>query len=384
MTQTSLELLTMTNDRSFRVAVCALAIAAGAALGGCGGNGDASSSGGATGADTENAAGFDSLTHVQAVMVKPGLGSRSLFTTFLEPVVDAPVVARFDGIVRSVEVTEGQKVAEGDILARMEDDEQRLDWERADALADQAEAAFERAKKLSSRQVISQNELELAEAEARITLAEAEMARLKYERCTLRAPTGGIVRLVRVKPYDLVEEFEILFWVSDPKTLRASLYLPSALRGLIRQGDKVQVAPASRTSGDPVTARVRLVNPVSDPVTGLFRVEMDVPVKHNLAAGMDVIVSFGESIGSGQEGGGLTGAVLPSGAYIEKEGGVMYAYQVKDGVVRRVGVQLGAVGPDGIRILSGLSSGDIVLASGQVPPPDGHPVRASLIDPREQ
>jgi membrane fusion protein (multidrug efflux system) len=375
----------MTNSITTSQAPWLFLLTASLAVAGCGGGGGTSTSSSAgkptaANADTLAEAGADSTYQVRAVVVQPGLNTRSLFTTFLEPVVDAPVVARHDGIVQSVEVMEGQRVGEGAVLARLEDDEQRLDWERADALADQAEAAFERAKKLQSREVISDHELELAEAEARVARAEAGRAKLDYERCTLRAPIAGVVRLVRAEPHEIVEEGEILFRVVDPSGYRASLYLPTSLRTQLKRGDRVQVVSAMSASHLPAPGRVRLVNPISNPVTGLFRVEIDIAPTAGLEAGSQVRVVLGTETTPGPvTASGLFGAILPLDTYLERAGDQLYLYRLADGQAQRLAVGLGELGPDGHAVLSGVSAGELVLAAGELPPPDGANVKPHLV-----
>jgi multidrug efflux pump subunit AcrA (membrane-fusion protein) len=47
---------------------------------------------------------------VEVVAVRAGVGSADAFMTYLEPAVDAPVIARSDGIVEAVLAQEGQRV----------------------------------------------------------------------------------------------------------------------------------------------------------------------------------------------------------------------------------------------------------------------------------
>jgi RND family efflux transporter MFP subunit len=313
-------------------------------------------------------------------VVQPGLDTGGLLVTFLEPVVDAPVVARHDGIVRSVEVTEGQRVSVGAVLARMENDEQRLEWERADALADQAVAAFERAKKLRGRDVISQHDLELAEAGSRVARAEAGSAELSYERCTLRSPISGVVRLVRAEPYEIVDEGEILFRVVDPSAYRASLYLPGTMRHQLAKGDIVGVTPVARPLEAAASGRVRMVNPVSDPITGLFRVEIEVPGASGLEAGCEVVIALGDeqAISDPVAASELGGAILPLDAYVERDGNQMFVYLLGSGAAERVAIDLGELGPDGFAVFSGIRAGDLVLARGELPPPANRVIVAEV------
>lgn len=318
---------------------------------------------------------------VLVVTVRPGLDPSQVLTTFLEPASDAPVVARHAGIVQRVYVAEGRRVGRGTILARLDDDRQRLVWERAQALAAQARAEYERARKAIAGNLISQHELEVAEARERAARAESDLARLECERCIVRSPVAGMVRLARAQPNMVVQEDEVLFRVADTSRLKASLYLPSGFRRRLAPGDAVAVVSLSDPSTAPARGRVRLVNPMADPITGLFHVEIDVPAQAGFNPGDDVRLSLGSASAPGSRwsaASGLSGAVLPRGAYLERSADTLFVYRIEKGFAHRVSVELGDRGADGFAILSGLVPGDLVVASGQLPPANGAPVRAQM------
>jgi RND family efflux transporter MFP subunit len=264
------------------------------------------------------------------------------------------------------------------VLARLEDDEQRLEHERALALAAQARAEYERAQKAAAGQLISQHDLEVARARERAARADAERAALELERCTLRAPVPGIVRLARAEPNAVVQEGEELFRVAETRRLKGDLYLPPALRGRVSAGDAVTVTPLADPSLPAASGRVRMVNPTTDPVTGLFHVEVELPAGPGLGPGMDVRVTPRGAEPGRPAAGALAGAVLPRGAYVERSGDSLFVYRVRAGAVRRCPVTLGETGPDGFAVLSGLAPGDLVVESGQTPPVDGARARARV------
>ncbi len=316
---------------------------------------------------------------VDVVSVQIGMDARSLLTSFLEPLLDAPVVARHSGIVRTVAALEGQMVAEGAVLATLEDDEQRLAWRRAEALATQAAAEAERARQLRERAVLSQQDVELAVSKSEVARAEADLAKLEFDRCTLRAPVAGVVRFVRAEPHRVVEEGEELFRVADVSRLRASFYLPPVLCAQLGSGQRVRVKAGAEGEAGSSEARVRTVNPVADPVTGLHHVEVLVSRGGGLSAGQDVRLLLPAEAGA--EPTGLSGAMLPRGAYLERQGDRLFVHRTEGNRLRRVEVVLGPLGPDGFPILSGLAAGDLVLASGQSPPPEGTAVTARVLGP---
>ncbi len=131
------------------------------------------------------------------------------------------VAARSAGIVREVLVQEGDKVREGQILARLEDDEQRLSAARVRAELEQARAQialtqveiatasreFDRLDSLSAsnfvagqrldqaRDVIRQGEARLRAQRAAVATAEARLAEAGYnlELTMIRAPADGVI-----------------------------------------------------------------------------------------------------------------------------------------------------------------------------------------------
>lgn len=131
------------------------------------------------------------------------------------------VAARSAGIVREVLVEEGQAVAQGEVLARLEDDEPRLALARAQAEVRQAQAQiaqsqveisaaqrefsrlqglaasnFVAAQRLDEAQdKIRQGEARLAAQRAAVATAQARLNEAQYnlERTIIRAPADGVV-----------------------------------------------------------------------------------------------------------------------------------------------------------------------------------------------
>lgn len=315
---------------------------------------------------------------VTVVAVRSGGEGDAAFEGFLEPVVDAVVPARAAGVVREVLVREGARVGRGDVLARLEDEEQRLEVEYTGALAEQAAAELERAEKGAAGQFVSRQSLDAARAKARATRVDLELAQLAYARRTLRAPVAGVVWQVRAKPHRLVAAEDVLFRVTDPSRLRVDLHLPGSLFGRVKPGDPVRLTPTAEPDAEALDARVASVSPLVDPATGRFRVAVEAGSGGRPLAGQTVRAEFAPSgdLARGLATGGA--AVLPREALLERDGDAMWVWVVREGVARRAAVQLGAGRPDGFEVSSGLVPGDLVAARGVVPPADGTPVRTRL------
>ena len=322
------------------------------------------------------------------IAVRAGLDPGDIFLTYLEPEVDAPVVARRDGIVRAVLVEDGQRVRTGQPLARLDDQDARLELERARALSARAAADFERAEKGAAGALVSTQALDAARAQARAARAEEGLARLALDRCWLRSPVGGVVWQIRARPHTPVRESDVLFRVSEPSRVRAQLFLPASLRGTIVAGDPVSLIPVDAPDPRPIAGRVRGANPIVDPATGRFRVEIAADGRDRALAGLTVRASLPRrsppSSGSARSASGAPaagsglGAVLPRGAHIERTGEDLWVWVVRDGRVWRTRVELGAARADGYEVLSGVAPGELVASSGQTLPADGSEVAPRL------
>ncbi len=346
-----------------------LVVAALGAFGsGCGpGNGRAGADASAT---TTNKPAGD----VDVVAVRPSVEPDAMWDTVLEPVIDAPVLARADGLIEAVMVEEGARVRKGQPLARLESQEQRLEVDYTGALAAQAQAELSRAEKGASGQWISQQTLDAARAKARATQADLEIAQLALERRTVRAPCAGVVWQVRARASRMVKAGDPLFRVTDPSHLRAELFLPPQVARGMTSGEAVTLEPSGDASNvTAIAARVRKVSPLTDPATGRVRVELEATGTSVAAAGASVRARLA---GAGPGG---AGAVLPRGAALERTGSDFYVWRVTEGTVAKTKVELGASTSDGYEVTSGLAAGDWVCAAGEPPPADGAKVRARLV-----
>ena len=130
------------------------------------------------------------------------------------------VRARVRGYLLEQDYVDGQRVAEGDVLFRIDPSTYEValavakaQLARARAAAAQAQADFSRASELFQGRVMSQAELDARRAERDATVAEVESARatvkaaeLDLSYCTVRAPLAGRTSRRLVDPGNLVGE----------------------------------------------------------------------------------------------------------------------------------------------------------------------------------
>ena len=113
-------------------------------------------------------------------------------------------------IVSKVNITEGQIVKKGDLLFTLDDRTDKANFDRAQALANDAQRQLARAKELVAKNFISKAGLDTAEANAASTKAAARAAEVQLSFNYLRSPIDGRAGIINVFPGSLVQASNVV------------------------------------------------------------------------------------------------------------------------------------------------------------------------------
>lgn len=321
--------------------------------------------------DSARDGGADDPVPVELVTLETGEIEAVLrFSANLEAERQVQVLARAPGLVRQVLVEEGDAVAQGAVLLRLEDEEQRS--QLASAENDLARAARELAQQelLRERGVTSDQALQTAEHEhRRIQLLRADAARaLRYT--TVRAPIAGTVTQRLVKRGDNVTLQQPLFQITDFDSLVARIYVPEKELAALAPDQRARItAPATGEAQHQGT--VDRVAPMVDPKSGTVKVTIAVP-RGAAPAGADAAgASPGLFPGMFVDVALVTArhqdAVLLPKRAIVYDNDIPYAFKlVGEDRVTRVRVEPALESRYHIEPAHGFAAGDRVVIAGQV------------------
>ena len=199
-------------------------------------------------------------------------------------------------IERPVDI--GDRVAQGDLLARLDPEDLSGKVRAAEAGVAAAEVtlttarnAAERARALARRNVASTAELEQAEqalAAAESTVAQS-VARLESARdaesfAVMTAPMAGVVSAVTAAPGAVVSAGDPILTLSSESRLEATIDLPEAQLSDIRRGTEYLVWRDS-VGAQPIRGTVDRIAPVADVQTRTRRVYITLPDDSGLRLG---------------------------------------------------------------------------------------------------
>jgi RND family efflux transporter MFP subunit len=246
---------------------------------------------------------------------------------------------------------EGERVVKGQVLARLDDVEERAVLTELEARLARLGEDAERLKGLTERNVTSRVAYEekltqVREYEARVAAQKDRLSDLE-----LKAPMDGVVlrRDGEVGEIAGINATDVLFWVGQPKPLRIVAEVNEEDIARVHKGQTVLVRHEGFEEGT-LRAKVDELTPKGDPTTKTFRVYFSLPDDTPLKIGMSVEANIVVREAKGA-------LLVPAEALVN--GSVQV---VQNGRVRRRAVKTGIKGTRMVEILDGLAGDAVVLS----------------------
>jgi len=306
---------------------------------------------------------------VETGLVQLGTISRAVTVSgVVEPIRTIGVNSQLSGALLSVEVEEGMRVTEGQVLARVDDRELAAQEASAEAAFVVAEAAFERAEQLRNSQVITIGEYERDRTAYASARSQLEQLRTRRGYAVVRSPLNGVVLEKRVEAGDVVAPQTQLFRIGDISTM--------VVRVPVSELDVVELSPGAAATlvfdaypSGSFTGRIRRIFPSADPNTRLVPVEvaLDEAGARTARPGFLARVTFALGARSGVR-------LVPASAIVSGAGG-QAVFVIQDNRATRRTVQTGLTSEGRVEILAGLEEGDTIVVTGSNTLRDGAEVR---------
>lgn len=279
------------------------------------------------------------------------------------------------GLVEAVAADTGDRVVQGDLLIRLDDEMAGFDRDQAGAALEEAQVRLAEARRRldEARSVgvgrniaateVSTRESNLAAARASVAQLQAQQNRLAVEldRHRVRAPFAGVISRRAVDLGEWVVPGDELMTLVDTANLRLDFPVPQGYYHRVSDQSRLLLQPGSPGQA-PVEATIDTLVPVTDARARTFLLRARGPESVSLLPGMSVAAVL--QVSTGEQG--LTVARDAINRYPEGRTTVWIAepadedfYQVRE---KRVSLGTGFNGR--VAVLSGLDGGEQVVVRG--------------------
>lgn len=307
----------------------------------------------------------------------------------------ATVSSKVTGKVKEVYIEEGQRVNEGDILARLDplDAEALRDVSQSQLASSQSQLAeaqaqlvlaksnYSRNRELAEKQLVSRQSLDTAKAELdtrnarlnslqkQVELAknQKQVSQLGVDNTIIRAPFTGVIIAKAAQPGEMISPISAgggsirtgIGTLVDMDSLEVQVDVNEAYIG--RVAPKMPIEAVLNAYPEwKIPGEVIAIIPTADRSKATVKVRVALDSKDaRIVPDMGVRVSFLEAKDTSKP---LLGFWVPNSAII-KDGEQQFVFTVQDGKAKRVAITVANSNDSETLIDKGLSKGDSIIAS---------------------
>ena len=302
----------------------------------------------------------------------------------LAPEREATIRAELSAPVVETLIDQGQRVAAGQLLIRLDDAAIRDQVLSARSAVTTAQANLTVAQHEQDRneallkagaiaeRMVEQSRAQVTAARAQLATAQAQLASADKQASNTRitAPLAGIVSARQVNAGDVVSPGTALVTVVDPSTMRLEASVPAEALGAVRLGAPVDFSVTGYPNRH-FTGRVTRVNPIADPATRQVRIIASLPnTGGTLVGGL-----FAEGRVSSES---HRAPIVPQSA-VDERGLRPSVVRLKNGRTEKTEVSLGLrdAATETVEVTQGVATGDTVLLGAARGISAGTPVKVS-------
>ncbi len=329
---------------------------------------------------------------------------------------EATVSSKITGKISEVLVEEGMAVADGQVLARLDDTTQRAALRVARANLEAARRAqtetevrlakarldLSRTENLMAKAVVAQADLDAARADVdaleaqlalereQVKVAESQAAaqEVALDETVIRAPFAGVAISKDAQPGEMISPVSAgggftrtgICTLVDMSSLEIEVDVGESYIQRVHSGQPVSAVLDAYPDWR-IPARVITTIPAADreKATVKVRIAFD-RLDPRMLPDMGVKVSFLSEAPAGEGAARPRSRILVPRRAVRPEGGRDVVWVVRGGRLERRVVGLGAKEGDDVQVLSGLAAGERVMVQGPAAPADGMEVEVEVAE----
>ena len=283
---------------------------------------------------------------------------------------------KISGQILSVDVSKGDYVKKGELLARLDPRDVELQKAADRSQFERAKSQYERMQRLLDHEAVSQQEYESARAQYVQAQSAYENSKDLLSETNLRAPFGGVIERTYVDTYQRVQSGQTILRLVNPMSTTVEFTMPEKSLPLLFDSTIRFSVTFDNIPNRQFVARLDTYAKTSSDASGFpvsLKIARDEAERYRISPGMTCqVMMHTQGVGVKQ-----STLVVPLSAIYAPASGGEYVWRVtSDGRVKLSPVTLGEVyGRDMVSITSGLAAGAEIVTAGVYKLRDGDSVK---------
>ena len=274
----------------------------------------------------------------------------------IEPWTRLMLLSKIGGAVTEVAVEEGDRVAKGDIIARIEDADYKIALDKAEAAYKLALADLKRDQSIFDKGVIPAATLEANNTKMQTARADYDNARLMLSRTTVTSPMNGIIRRMDAKIGSQLSIGDPIAEILEIDRMKGVVGIPESDVTAVSRLDTVDIS-IQALGNRAITAGKHFLSPSPDSVARLYSLELEIDNSaSDIRSGMFIRADIVKSV--------VENALTIPFYSVVSRNDEQYVFIDRDGLALKRPVQLGIMEKWLVQVTAGLEVGDKVLIEG--------------------
>lgn len=281
------------------------------------------------------------------------------------------ITSKYSDLIDKISFNDGQLVKQGDVLVRLNNQEEQAKVNELEANLSESIAQLKRFQELLSSKATSKSLVDQQEAKTKAISAQLKSARTKLNDLIIKAPFDGVLGFREVSLGAYIDAGSIITSLDDLSTIKVDFDLPERFLPTIKLGQSV-IAINSAYQKQKFAGKVSSIDTRINPVTRSLKVRAEIPNKNlALRPGMLLNIEIVRQV--------ETLLQLPESSIIPIED-KHYVFSVinnesSEPSVTRKSITIGRRLPGVVEVIGGINERELVVIEGALKLRDGARVK---------
>ncbi len=299
----------------------------------------------------------------------PDLSRTHEFTAVVDASRKADLSFKISGELVEFLVNQGDDVVEGQVLARLDNADIKIQLKEAQSTFDKVKADYDRGKNLIRSKTISQADVDQLRAQFNSAKAKLDSAKNNLGYAELKASFDGVIAKKYTENFQEVNAKSPIVALHDLTHINLKINVPESIMIRVQRSDQPASLTARFDAIEDTTYPLvfKEVSTQADEISRTYEITLSMvaPTDHTILPGMTAWVTANRTNPNEVQ----QKLFLLSVKTVLKDSQGNYVFTVRDkgngiGEISRQSVTIGEITRLGIEIFSGISEGDKVLSAG--------------------